>query len=205
MLNGIIKKYKLKLKHPTVKCSKTAVITNVNFGAFTQITSNAVVVNSSLGDYTSIGRNTTVNNASIGKFCSISWNTTIGATSHPDNHISTHAFPYVSQFGFVKDTKKIKVQTTLGHDVWIGANAVIMPGLTIGNGVIIGAGSIVTKNIPDYAIVVGSPAKVIRYRFDEKTRETLLNSEWWNWPIEKIKSQIALFQAPFDSSNFENI
>ena len=205
MIRGFLQKYKLKLSHPTVKCAKSAVISNVDFGKFSQVTSNAVLVNCTLGDYSSIGRNTTINNAELGKFCSISWNATIGATSHPDNHISTHAFPYVAQFGFVSKTEKIKIKTTLGNDVWVGANAIIMPGLIIGTGAVIGAGSVVTKNVPDYAVVVGSPAKVLRYRFDEPTRETLLNSKWWDWPVEKIKANIKLFKAPFEKSLFQDL
>ncbi|UTW67142.1 CatB-related O-acetyltransferase [bacterium SCSIO 12643] len=200
MIGNLLRKYLLKLKHPTAKCSKSAVINNVDFGEYTQVTSNASLSNTKLGDYSSVGRNTTINHADIGKFCSISWNVTIGATSHPDNHITTHAFPYISQFGMVKKNKKIKVKTIVGNDVWIGTNVVIMPGISIGNGAIIGAGSIVTKNVPDYAVVVGVPAKITRYRFTSQEINILSKLEWWNWPRERIKNNIELFKIPITES-----
>ena len=203
MIGALIRKYKLKLKQPTVKCSKSAVISNVVFGKYSQVTAFSSLKNTNLGDYSSVGRNTTINHADIGKFCSISWNATIGATSHPDNHISTHAFSYVSWFGMVNETNKIIIRTTIGNDVWIGANVIIMPGIKVGTGAVIGAGSVVTKDIPEYAVVVGSPAKVLRYRFDEKSIAVLLKSNWWDWPPSKIKENIELFKAPFTENEYK--
>jgi acetyltransferase-like isoleucine patch superfamily enzyme len=80
----------------------------------------------------------------------------------------------------------------VGHDVWIGARAIIMSGVTVGNGAVIGAGSVVTKDIPPYAIVAGSPAKVIRYRFSPDVVDRIQASEWWNWSDERIRDQIKL-------------
>ena len=75
----------------------------------------------------------------------------------------------------------------IGHDVWIGHAAIIMPGVTIGHGAIIGSGAVVTKDVPSYAIAVGVPAKVIKYRFDETTIESLLTIEWWNWERAQLE------------------
>jgi len=80
--------------------------------------------------------------------------------------------------------------TLVGNDVWIGMNAVIMPGVKIGDGAIIGANSVVTKNVEPYTVVGGNPATIIKKRFDEQTIDTLLNIKWWNWPIGKIEKNI---------------
>ena len=80
--------------------------------------------------------------------------------------------------------------TLVGNDVWIGMNAVIMPGVKIGDGTIIGANSVVTKNVEPYTVVGGNPATIIKKRFDEQTIDTLLNIKWWDWSIEKIEKNI---------------
>lgn len=198
MILAILKKYKLKLQHPSVQCSKTAFIHNVGFGEKNIVAQNAFLSNVLLGDFSSIGRNTTIHNAELGKFCSISWNCTIGATSHPYTHISTHAFPYHSFFGISKTTNKIKIKTIVGNDVWIGANAIIMPGVSIGNGAVIGAGSIVTKNVPDYAIIAGNPAVIKKLRFTESTIRELNKIQWWNWSNDKLKNLLAFFKEPLN-------
>ena len=80
--------------------------------------------------------------------------------------------------------------TVVGNDVWIGMNVVIMPGVKIGDGAIIGANSVVTKNVEPYTVVGGNPATIIKKRFDEQTIDTLLNIKWWDWSIEKIEKNI---------------
>lgn len=76
--------------------------------------------------------------------------------------------------------------TVLGHDVWLGAGAKVMPGTRLGNGVIVGAGTVVSGAVPDYAIVTGNPGRIHRMRFDASTIEALLEIAWWDWPIETI-------------------
>ena len=82
-----------------------------------------------------------------------------------------------------------KGQIKIGHDVWVGANSCIMGGITIGTGAIIGAGSLVTKDVAPYTIVGGVPAKVIRTRFSNAAVEKLLASQWWNWSLDEIRSR----------------
>ena len=86
--------------------------------------------------------------------------------------------------------------TKIGNDVWIGRSAIVLSGVNIGNGAVIGAGSVVTKDVPDYAIVAGNPAKLIRYRFDEHTIQELQSLKWWAWPDEKIKQYAEYFVDP---------
>lgn len=135
----------------------------------------------------------------IGAFCSINYTASIGSMNHPTDLVSTHPFLYLQNRGFIaKDITKYQLnkKVTIGNDVWIGAHAVILPGVKIGNGAIIGAGAVVTKDVPPYAIVGGVPAKVIRYRFSKEIINAMEEIQWWNWDDEKIKANLELFFNP---------
>lgn len=194
---NVIKRLKYKyLKGILIR--KGAMVYHSSLGQKSQVAPNAFVSNSVLGDFTSVGRNTTVIHAELGRFCSVSWNCTIGATSHRYDHLSTHAFPYVKEFGFAASSKRINEKTIVGNDVWIGAGAIIMPGISIGDGAVIGAGSVVTKNVLPFEIVVGVPAKKINTRFKPEIIEQILANPWWNWEQDKIKNEISIFQKKFE-------
>ena len=90
--------------------------------------------------------------------------------------------------------EKFSKPCTIGNDVWIGCNATILRGVKVGDGAVIGANSLVNRDVPPYAIVGGVPARIIRYRFDERVVEQLLRIRWWDWSDEKIRAHIALFQ-----------
>ena len=138
-------------------------VTNTIYNDSVSFAYESDVRNSKIDNYSSIGRYAKITHTEIGKFCSLSWDITINAISHPLNNLTTHAFPYVPNAGkFVNKRKQIHKKVIIKNDVWIGANSVILPGVTIGNGVAIGASSVVTKDIPDYAIVAGVPAKIIK-------------------------------------------
>lgn len=138
----------------------------------------------------------------IGKFCSIACGAKFLFTSanHTMKSLATYTFPIFFE-EWDLDVKNItsawdnKGDIVIGNDVWIGYEAVILSGVTIGDGAIIGAHAVVTKDIPPYTIVGGVPAKPIRKRFDEKTIAKLLGLQWWNWSDEKIKSHIATIQT----------
>lgn len=129
----------------------------------------------------------------IGKFCSIACGTKFLFTSanHSMKSLSTYPFPiFFEEWGL--DMKNIcdawdnKGDIVIGNDVWIGYEAVILSGVTIGNGAIIGTRAVVTKDVPPYTIVGGIPAKPIRKRFDDETIEKLERLQWWDWNEEKI-------------------
>ena len=149
--------------------------------------------NSTLGKYSYISQYSIVNKTKIGRFCSIANGCYIGLWEH-NTDVSTHSFYLYEHSGnFVKDYKnyaKDNITTYIGNDVWIGANAVIMKGVKIGDGAIVGASAVVTKDVPPYAIVVGNPGKIIKYRYNEKEIKWLLKLKWWNFSRTKIKKLI---------------
>jgi acetyltransferase-like isoleucine patch superfamily enzyme len=149
--------------------------------------------NSKLDDYSYIGLFAFVNNTSIGKYCSISMNFKSGLGMHPTKYLSSSPLFYTKKyalkesFGFKKneDFKEYE-NIIIGNDVWIGADVLVMDGVKIGNGAIIGSKAVVVKDIPDYAIAVGVPAKVIKYRFSDEVISLLNQLKWWEWSKEKI-------------------
>jgi acetyltransferase-like isoleucine patch superfamily enzyme len=98
----------------------------------------------------------------------------------------------------INEIDPVKQNITIGNDVWIGANATILPGITIGNGVTVLAGAVVSESMPDYAIVGGVPAKIIKWKHTEETITKLNNLQWWNWEDHKIKKAINDFYLPME-------
>ena len=153
-----------------------------------------IVHKSNIGKYTYIGNNGNVNMCNIGRYTSISSNVKIGLGKHPIDLVSTSAIFYSNKNDFGtkyasgKFTFKEHDEVNIGNDVWIGANCLIMGGVNIGDGAIIGAGSIVTKDVKPYEIVAGVPAKHIRYRFSKDVIDVLIKSSWWERDEEFIKN-----------------
>lgn len=136
----------------------------------------------------------------IGAFCSFGPNIAIAKGNHPSTFVSTSPAFYMAGWGIAGETLPDAVKKnepiTIGHDVWIGLNVTLVTGIRIGHGAIVAAGAVVAKDVPPYAIVGGVPARIIRYRFDPATIERLLESQWWTWPDEKLRTQAKDFLAP---------
>jgi acetyltransferase-like isoleucine patch superfamily enzyme len=156
------------------------------------IAENCLVINSTMKSFNSVGGNSIVQNTNIGSFCSIANNVYIGLGAHPTDYFSTSTLFYR-----VSNTFNLKIVddnldfseyqlTEIGNDVWIGARVTILGGVKVGDGAIIGANAVVTKDVPPYAIVAGVPAKIIRYRFPPDKVGQLLKLQWWTWPLEEI-------------------
>ena len=138
----------------------------------------------------------------IGKFCSIACGAKFifNSANHTLSSISTYPFPiFFEEWGLnIKDVAAAwdnKGDIIIGNDVWIGYEAVIMAGVTVGDGAIIGTRAVVTKDVPPYTIVGGVPAKPIRKRFDNETLDELLKIRWWDWQEEKIARNIQAIQS----------
>lgn len=174
---------------------ENSLVSNSNLGECVQINRRNMIVDSELGAYSYTGANTIIKKAKIGKFCSLSWNVSITGNQHDYTKMSTHPFSHFPSFGIVDETEPLECQQiVIGNDVWIGMNSCILPGIHIGNGAIVGAGSVVTKDVPAYAVVAGNPAKILKYRFDGELINRLEELRWWDWSEEKIKSNIGIFQ-----------
>lgn len=134
----------------------------------------------------------------IGSFCSIGSGAAFimaGNQGHRNEWISTFPFffmPEVPEFENAANGYLPAGDTVIGNDVWIGSEAIIMPGITVGDGAVIGTRALVTKNVEPYAIVGGNPAKTIRKRFDDDSIALLLEMKWWDWPAERLKAAMPL-------------
>lgn len=156
-----------------------------------------------MGRFTYIGYGSTAYGTHIGAFGSIGPGVKIGLGLHPVDHVSSspvfysqhNAFgrKWCSQAAAVEEFEEV----VIGHDVWIGANALILGGVHIGHGAIIAAGAVVTKEVAPYAIVGGVPARVLRMRFSQEVVSAILSTKWWEASESDLQRQVALFQDPF--------
>lgn len=192
-LEWIIRSYKLRnsISHFRAHWSSYA-NKKSSFQGYTNIGKRCQIIDSSLGRFTYVTADTKIIRSSIGSFCSIGQECLIGGlASHPLNWISTHPAFYSSRkqanFSFVTSDELIEQgRVNIGHDVWIGARAIIIDGCNIGNGAVIAAGAVVVKDVPPYAIVGGVPAKVIKFRFPPEKIEKIRSSRWWELDIDEL-------------------
>ncbi len=143
-------------------------------------------MDSQIGEYTYLGRYCDVTRATIGRYCAIGNFVVIGGGEHRIDRIAAASALIYPEIDCFEDTTKKEL--LIKNDVWIGTNAIIKRGVTIGNGAVIGANSFVDKDVPDYAVAVGVPARVIKYRFSEEIIKELLESKWW----EKDKDEAVI-------------
>lgn len=168
----------------------TTGVHHVQFGGGNMIPENCAFANRTiLGFRTTLGTNNYFGGKVIlGKYCQIGRDVAF----HPTNHPITHLTTYINRQLFDGELKNLKTEKIIkvGNDVWIGHGVIILAGVEIGDGAILAAGAVVTKNVEPYTIVVGNPAKPIRKRFSDKIIEELLELKWWDLPeaqIQKIK------------------
>lgn len=175
----------------------TAIVQNSTVRTWTEIGAFATVVDSSLDDYSYIAPfHASIMYTAIGKFTSIASHVRINPTNHPMDRVTQHHCTYRRrQYGFdeTDDASVFKWRqdqaVTIGHDVWIGHGAIVLPGVTVGNGAVIGAGAVVSRDVAPYQVVVGSPARPIRMRFDARTVAALQDIGWWHWDHAVLKKR----------------
>lgn len=144
-----------------------------------------------IGSYSYSGSNTIMNYSSIGKFCSLARNVDIGGFDHDYRKVTTmpiFRFRQLCDGGNPEAGERELCR--VGNDVWIAAGTQILHKASIGDGAVVGGGAVVTKDVPPYAIVTGIPAKIIKFRFDEKTIADLMDIKWWDWPEAIILENI---------------
>ena len=151
-----------------------------------------------VGKYVGMNESCFLARGQIGSFCSIGARTSINPFNHPIDWLSIHEFQYhpksydhmaeYNDFRRLERTPDMFERTVIGNDVWMGHNASVLPGATVGDGAVIGIGSVVTKPVPPYAIVAGVPATIRRFRFDETTIERLLKVRWWEFDLSELSN-----------------
>ena len=176
---------------------RTASVRDSSFGRFCEVGARTKVAESVFGDYSYVVNDSDVIYARIGRFCSIAAHVRINPGNHPlDRVMLSHVSYRSSAYGLGPDDPAFfdwrrASPVTLGHDVWVGHGAVVLPGVTLGTGAAVGAGSIVTRDVPPFAIVVGNPARVLRLRFAEAEIEALQRIAWWDWPHARLGTAMA--------------
>lgn len=181
---------------------ETARLRKAQVGRRCEILRDTRVQYATLGDYSYLGENCDVADASIGRFTAIANLVRIGAPNHPMDRPAQHRFTYCAEYyeasasrdyAFFAERRAARVH--VGNDCWIGHGAIILPGVSVGDGAVIAAGAVVSRSVPPYTIVGGVPARQIRRRFPEGVAERLARIAWWDWPDETLFARLADFQS----------
>lgn len=179
----------------------TATIRDSEFGKFCEIGPRCRIAETTFGDYSYVGNDSDAIYSQIGKFCSIAAMVRINPGNHPLERAALHHFTYrASKYGFGPDeldffARRRSQPVAIGNDVWIGHGAIILPGVTIGDGAVVGAGAVVTRDVENFAIVIGAPAHLYRVRFTTQIQASLSRIAWWHWPEDRLANSLNDFRS----------
>jgi phosphonate metabolism protein (transferase hexapeptide repeat family) len=181
---------------PTVR------LRQVTIGRCCEILGDTRIEYSELGDFSYLDSGCSVADTKIGRFCAIAAQVRIGAPNHPIDRPSLHRFTYCPEYysdtaerdhSFFAQRRADRV--VIGHDVWIGHAVIVLPGIRVGNGAVLAAGAVVSRNVEPYTIVGGVPARPIKRRFSHGIAARLERIAWWDWPVATIFERLADFQS----------
>lgn len=179
-----------------------AVVRNSRLGSFVEIGEGTHILESVMDDYSYTARYADIAYSVLGKFVNVAAFTRLNPGEHPYHRASLHHFMYRSSYYWpgVPDEAEVfdwrrSRPVRVGHDTWIGHGAVIMKGVTIGNGAIIAAKAVVTKDVEPYAVVAGTPAKFIKWRHPRAVADRLQALAWWDWPHDRLHDALPDFRA----------
>jgi phosphonate metabolism protein (transferase hexapeptide repeat family) len=175
----------------------SAQLRNAKLGRFTALAERVSFKDSELGDYSYVERHAEIIYAEIGKFCALASGVRINALNHPMERVSQHKITYRPNEYFLGKKldadfreERMTKRVSIGHDVWIGHGAIVLPGIRIGHGAVIAAGAVVAKDVAPYMIVAGVPAKPLRPRFAPETAARIAQLAWWDWPHDKLAEAV---------------
>ncbi len=170
---------------------------NATLGRFTELKERVQFWDSTLGDYSYIERHAEVIYSTIGKFCAIASDVRINALNHPMDRISQHKITYRPNEYFVgaridKALRESRIEDAveIGHDVWIGHGAIILPGVKIGHGAVVAAGAVVTKDVAPHAVVAGVAARFLKWRFPPEISARIIALSWWDWEHDRLAKAV---------------
>jgi phosphonate metabolism protein (transferase hexapeptide repeat family) len=179
----------------------TADVRDCTLGRYTDIGARTVLLEVEVADYSYIVNDSNIAYTKIGKFCSIAAMTRINPGNHPMHRASQAHFTCRASSYFPGETDDAEFfewrrahRVVIGHDVWIGHGAIVLPGRSVGDGAVIAAGSVVTKDVAPYAIVAGNPARAIRQRFPTQIAARMEKLEWWHWSHERLRLALPDFR-----------
>lgn len=179
----------LRFKDDEPRIHPTAELKSCRLGRHVAIGERVILREVTVGDFSYFERHSEAIYTSVGKFCSIAANSRINALEHPMERLTTHKvsyrpneyFRYLGVDGGFRDRRRAKA-VSIGSDVWIGHGAVILPGVSIGNGAVIGANAVVSRDVAPFEIFVGVPARRLRLRFPPEIVARIEKMAWWDWP-----------------------
>jgi phosphonate metabolism protein (transferase hexapeptide repeat family) len=181
---------------------RTASLRDSRLGAYTEVGARTKLLEVAMGDYSYVMEDSDIAYVTIGKFCSIAAMTRINPGNHPMHRASQSHFTYRASayFSGAADEEEFFAwrrahRVSVGHDVWIGHGAIVLPGRTIGTGAVVAAGAVVTKDVADYTVVAGNPARPLRRRLPADVAERMHRLAWWDWTHGQLHAALADFRA----------